>query len=102
MDNFIGVDVDGERLELPNGSSFLRLAVDNPGAIPFRCKQGICGSCRIQIIEGGENASSPSKEESDFLMRLGHDTDNTRLACQTHAYGSLRVRTCNQYKGGKR
>ncbi|PCI75599.1 ferredoxin, partial [Candidatus Aerophobetes bacterium] len=46
--------------------------------VPFACEEGICGTCVIEVIEGGENLTGRTEEEEDFLG----DVDNERLGCQ--------------------
>ena len=47
--------------------------------VPFGCRSGICGTCKIEITDGSENLSDLSEEEKEM-----GDRDNThRLACQT-------------------
>ena len=46
--------------------------------IPFSCEKGICGTCKIQILQGEENLDELTQEEKDM-----GDRDKThRLACQ--------------------
>ncbi len=45
--------------------------------VPFGCSQGICGTCLIEIEEGGENLSEQTPSEEDMGMDETH-----RLACQ--------------------
>ena len=45
--------------------------------VPFGCTQGICGTCKIKIIEGIENLSDLSNNEKEMTL----DKD-IRLACQ--------------------
>ncbi len=46
--------------------------------VPFGCKDGLCGSCAIEIAEGLENLSSRNEKESAVIK----DHVNIRLACQ--------------------
>ena len=48
--------------------------------VPFGCKDGECGCCRITIEEGAENLSPKNEKEKQVL---GNDNPNERLACQT-------------------
>ena len=45
--------------------------------VAFGCYEGICGSCRIAIIEGSENLLELTEREEEMGM-----SKNTRLACQ--------------------
>lgn len=45
--------------------------------VPFGCRHGVCGVCKIEIVEGGENLSKMTEEE----LELGMDGIH-RLACQ--------------------
>ena len=46
--------------------------------VPFGCHSGICGVCKIKILEGVENLSELSQEGRDIGLN-----SNQRLACQT-------------------
>lgn len=50
------------------------------------CKRGICGLCKVKVIDG--NVSAPTPKE---IKRLGQDRiDNGyRLACQTEYSGKV-------------
>ncbi len=45
--------------------------------VPLSCREGVCGVCRIEVLEGMENLSPKTEKEEE--MGLG---DNERLACQ--------------------
>lgn len=45
--------------------------------IPFGCKQGLCGTCRSEIIEGMENLNEKNNREIDMGLE-----NNERLICQ--------------------
>lgn len=47
--------------------------------IPFGCQSGICGTCKIEILEGEDNLSDLTQEENDMDLDRTH-----RLACQAH------------------
>jgi ferredoxin len=68
---------NGEEIELQDGAAIAE-ACEEAG-VPFVCTEGVCGTCVIEIIEGGENLSDPTQEEEDFL---GEGTRRERLACQ--------------------
>ena len=66
-----------EEVEVEDGAS-IQEECEELG-VPFACTEGICGTCVIEIVEGGENLTEPTQEELDFL---GDDCENERLACQ--------------------
>jgi len=77
-------------VEAPAGTPLQEIA-DAVGAdITFGCRSGSCGTCRVRIREGLENASAPTPEERDYLANLGAPPDH-RLACQVRAEGDLDI-----------
>ncbi len=45
--------------------------------VPFACYVGVCGECRIKILEGMENLSDKTDVEKQWSL-----AENERLACQ--------------------
>lgn len=70
-------DNNGEEIELPEDSPIAE-ACEEAG-VPFACTEGVCGTCVIEIKDGKENLSNPTREEEDFL---GSNPCDERLACQ--------------------
>ena len=64
-----------EERELKQGDSLTEVCEDL--GVPFGCTEGICGSCRIEILEGEGNLTDLTEEEKTFNM-----DKKTRLACQ--------------------
>lgn len=67
---------ESEEVELADGS--LIKDVCEEAGVPFACEEGVCGTCVIEVTEGGENLSQFTQEESDFLG----EERKERLACQ--------------------
>jgi ferredoxin len=65
---------DGE-VELADGEP-IREAAEQLG-VPFGCRNGLCGSCLVEIDEGKENLSEKTEAEEDFGLE-----DHQRLCCQ--------------------
>ncbi len=65
----------GKELEVIDGNS-IREACEKLG-VPFGCNEGVCGLCKINIIEGEENLSELTEEEKVLSRDKKH-----RLACQ--------------------
>lgn len=53
-------------------------------ALPFGCRDGQCGTCAIEIVQGMEFLSDKTEKEVKVLKEIlaGTCTPNTRLACQ--------------------
>ena len=55
--------------------------------VNFDCHNGICGLCKIKVIEGMKHISSKTSEEDDFPLEK-----DERLACQCHKItGDIKV-----------
>ena len=65
---------DSQEVELSPGS--MVDAAEKLG-VPFSCKQGICGTCEVEIVEGIENLEP--KNDKEIKMKL---PDDSRLCCQ--------------------
>lgn len=62
-------------------AAILDLCEDEGVNLPYGCRSGSCGSCRVQIVAGAELLTECSYLEQDTLERH-HDTDDIRLACR--------------------
>jgi len=75
-----------DEIELEDGSP-IKDACEEAG-VPFACTEGVCGTCVIEVREGGENLTEMTEEELDFLG----DTTDERLACQCKIkQGSVKI-----------
>jgi len=74
-------DHSGEEKELEDESPIATVCEE--AGVPFACTEGICGTCIIEVLEGGENLSPMTQEEIDFLG----EQDRERLACQCKIKG---------------
>jgi len=68
---------DEEEVNLEDGSRIAEVCEE--AGVPFACEEGVCGTCVIEVVEGGENLSEPTQEEEDFL---GEGCCEERLAWQ--------------------
>lgn len=58
--------------------------------VPFGCTDGRCGSCRAEVIEGMNNLTERTENETDMGFS---EKDNYRLICQCKIkQGTVRVR----------
>lgn len=65
-----------EERDVPDGS-VIRDAAEELG-VPFGCKKGICGTCKVDVLEGAENLSPLNDKEKE----MGDRDETHRLACQ--------------------
>lgn len=80
----------GKSIEIDKDSNLLRMSIRYEGSVPFKCGGGLCGTCRVRIVDGQENLSKVMKKEID---RLGQDKldEGYRLACQTFVTGDITI-----------
>ncbi len=83
------------QLESQTELTLLDLVEEQGLTLPYGCRAGSCGSCRIQITEGMELLESPGPMEKDTLVRC-EDDETVRLACRTRfkasgLSGNLRI-----------
>lgn len=88
---FIKVTIRSNTIEIPKGSNLLVISQEAPKLIPFRCKQGICGTCKVKVISGLDNLSLPTTEEKEFLQKLNCHEPDIRLACQVKAINHIKI-----------
>jgi ferredoxin len=86
----ITFQTSGKAIEVDKDANLLRTSIRYEGAVPFKCGGGLCGTCRVQIVDGHENLSRVMKKEID---RLGAEKieQGYRLACQTFITGDITV-----------
>lgn len=68
----------GEEVELDDNSSIAQSCEE--AGIPFACTEGVCGTCIVEVVKGGENLNTPTQAEIDFLGEQG--TKRERMCCQ--------------------
>jgi ferredoxin len=77
----------------PAGTRLVDLCDERNAPVPFSCRSASCGTCRIDVLEGGDLLEPPRDEELDILDIFGDDPKQRRLACQARlAAGEGRVR----------
>jgi ferredoxin len=82
-------------VEAPAGAALVDLCDEQNAPVPFSCRSASCGTCRIDVLEGGELLEPPRDEELDILDIFGDDPKRRRLCCQARAgqgEGRVRVR----------
>jgi len=78
-----GFEVDAEP-----GEAIIDITDAHPAAdVPYSCRAATCGTCRVQVIEGGEALSIADIDEIEVLDIFGDSPENVRLCCQTKLVG---------------
>ncbi len=72
------ITLGDEKVDVPDDSR-IQEQVESLG-IPFSCKDGRCGTCLINVLEGKDNLTDLNDKEKEF----GLLDKSTRLACQCH------------------
>lgn len=88
---FVSEDLE---VEVDKGITLIDLANEVDCDITFGCRSGSCGTCRIRVVQGGENLTPPDAEEKEFLSGFGAQA-NERLACRVAIQGDCQI----QYVG---
>lgn len=86
MTKIISLSESNKEKEVPDNTQMQ--IIEELFFVPFGCTEGICGTCKIEVIEGMENLSEKSEQEK--LMNL---EENIRLACQCRINnGSVKIK----------
>ncbi|AJY76482.1 2Fe-2S iron-sulfur cluster-binding protein [Paenibacillus beijingensis] len=80
----------GKTIEVDKDANILRTSIRYEGTVPYKCGGGLCGTCRVRIVDGHDNLSRVMKKEID---RLGAERieEGYRLACQTFVTGDVTI-----------
>ncbi|MCR8547473.1 (2Fe-2S)-binding protein [Salipiger sp. P9] len=81
--SFTDVDLT---VTVPAGTRIIEISEKIGAGITYGCREGDCGTCLTQVIEGADFLSEPSALERRVLKEnlAGHDI---RLACQCQVLG---------------
>jgi len=82
-------------VDAPEGARLVDLCDEGAAPVPFSCRSASCGTCRVDVLEGGDLLEPPRDEELDVLDIFGDDPGRRRLACQAQVRsggGRVRVR----------
>lgn len=79
---------DGIEAEVENGARLADAADEVEASIDFSCRQGMCSTCIINVVEGQENLKPAEEPEVTTLVNQGA-AENERLACQCVVQGDV-------------
>ena len=87
MPRVIFVD-EGKAAEFPVGKTLLSSALEMGMRISHVCGgDGACGTCRVEVVEGWDNLSPPTPDETYKELEAPH-----RLSCQAKLLGDVIVK----------
>ncbi len=73
----------GFEVEARPGETIMDITDANPAAeVPYSCRSATCGTCRVEVVEGGQALSPPDEDELEVLEIFGDTPDKVRLSCQ--------------------
>jgi 2Fe-2S ferredoxin len=79
----IRFEPSGFEIDAEPGEAIMDITDANPAAeVPYSCRAATCGTCRVEVLEGGEALSAPDQFELDVLDIFGDTPDKVRLCCQ--------------------
>lgn len=67
---------ENEQVEVADGEALMD-AAEKLG-VPFSCRAGVCGTCKVTIVEGSENLEPKTENEKALGLE-----DNERCMCQS-------------------
>jgi ferredoxin len=76
----------GKTVSVPTGTRIIEISEREGSGIVYGCKEGDCGTCIMDVVEGWENLSQPSIVE-DRILRENAAGRHQRLACQAQVLG---------------
>jgi ferredoxin len=79
---------------VPAGEILLKAGEKAGVEMEAGCFHCFCGTCIVEVVQGGENLSEPTPEELEVLDSWNRDPQVYRLACCTRiAAGDVVIRT---------
>jgi ferredoxin len=76
-------------IEIPKGENLLDGVNDKGVDVKWDCKNGVCDTCKVMVVDGIENLSPPTDAEITMLGDLVKQ--GYRLACQVTANGTCKI-----------
>ena len=89
---------DDQTVDAPDGGSLVDICDESSAPVPFSCRSATCGTCRIEILRGGDLLEPREEAEAELHDILG-DPENVRLACQAklrNGPGLVRIRIADE------
>jgi len=81
---------DNITVEVPTGTRFFEVADQVEASLPFGCRDGLCGTCIMTVLEGVGNLQEMSDDERETLENY-EAAPNQRLGCQAVVHGDITI-----------
>ena len=83
----------GIKVTIAQGETILDAAIKAGLSFANACSgNGVCGGCRVRIIEGDKNLPEPSALEANVMQTYGYGPQD-RAACLVKPTGDVKVTT---------
>jgi 2Fe-2S ferredoxin len=83
---------DGLRVQVEEGICLTDVCDAHPTSLLFGCRDGACGTCLVEVVEGSTNLSAVTDIERDMLDVMAEGNPYARLACQCLVKGDVQLR----------
>jgi ferredoxin len=91
---FVNCYGQSQTVQAPDGGALIKLCDDVDSPVPFHCRRGNCGTCRIAVLDGEDELLPADARERSVLNVFGLSPRTHRLACQVQMRpgpGAVRV-----------
>lgn len=78
-------------VNVPAGTRVIEVSDKVGSGIVYGCREGDCGTCIMEVVEGWNNLTEPSVLE-DKVLRDNMAGRHQRLACQAQVLGDCTVK----------
>lgn len=75
-----------------SGQTLTDICDQHPTSILFGCRDGVCGTCLIEVESGIESISGITEAEQDMLEIMAEGNPKARLGCQCVIHGDVRLK----------
>ena len=83
-------NAEDQELIVDENETFLTIYEKFDSPLMFGCMEGMCGTCKIRVLENYENLSPMKAPEKEFLDSIDA-LQNERLACQCEILGDVSI-----------
>jgi ferredoxin len=87
----ITFDDIGQTVNVPAGTRIIEVSEKIGAGIIYGCREGDCGTCMTQVVEGWHNLNEPSVLE-EKVLKENMAGRRDRLACQAQIIGDCVVK----------